>query len=109
TYYGVNAFVLVNETGQKQAVRYEMVPERTQYLTPEEAAKQTPNFLGDELRERLKQGKVTFHLKAQLAAPGDATADASQPWPRDRKVVELGELTIDKAVPDSAEAEKALL
>lgn len=109
TYHGVNAFVLVNETGQKQAVRYEMVPERTQYLAPEEAQKQPPDFLVDELRERLKQGKVTFHLKAQLAAPGDATADASQPWPRDRKVVELGELTIDKAVPDSAEAEKALL
>jgi catalase len=109
TYFGVNAFVLVNDAGQKQAVRYEMVPERAQHLTPEEAAKQPPNFLMDELRERLKQGKVTFRLEAQLAAPGDDTADATQPWPRDRKVVELGELTIEKAVPDSAEAEKALL
>lgn len=42
TYHGVNAFVLVNEAGQKQAVRYEMVPERTQYLSPEEAQKQPP-------------------------------------------------------------------
>jgi hypothetical protein len=31
------------------------------------------------------------------------------PWPIDRKVVELGVLTIDKAVPNSAEAEKKLL
>jgi catalase len=109
TYFGVNAFVLVNEAGQRQAVRYEMVPERTQHLTPEDAAKQPPDFLMDEIRERLKQGKATFHLKAQLAAPGDVTADATKPWPRDRKLVELGELTIDKAVADSAAAEKTLL
>ena len=30
-------------------------------------------------------------------------------WPDDRKVVDLGVLTVDKAVPDSAEAEKKLL
>ena len=63
----------------------------------------------DELPERLKRGPVTFHLKAQLAAAGDSTKDPSQPWPEDRKVVELGTLTIDKAVADSAEAEKTLL
>jgi catalase len=63
----------------------------------------------DELPERLKSGPVTFHLKAQLAAPGDPTDDATKPWPDDRKVVELGVVTIDKAVANSAEAEKALL
>jgi catalase len=68
-----------------------------------------PNFLMDELPQRLKQGPLTFHLKAQLAAPGDSTKDATQPWPDDRKVVDLGVLTIDKVVANSAEAEKALL
>jgi catalase len=63
----------------------------------------------DELPQRLQRGPVTFHLKAQLAAPGDPTNDATKPWPDDRKVVELGVLTIDKAVPNSAEAEKTLL
>ena len=50
-----------------------------------------------------------FHLKAQLAAPGDNTKDPSQPWPDNRKVVDLGTLTIDKAVPDSLAAQKKLL
>ena len=50
-----------------------------------------------------------FHLKAQLAAAGDSTKDSTKPWPDDRKVVELGVLTVDKAVPNSAEAEKKLL
>jgi catalase len=51
---------------------------------------------------------VTFHLKAQLASPGDSTKDASTPW-RSDEVVELGVLTIDKSVPDSLEAQKKLL
>ena len=108
-YYGIDAFVFVNKAGEKQAVRYQMVPEKVVHLDAATAAKQAPNFLMDELPARLKSGPVTFHLKAQLAAPSDSTKDPSQPWPDDRKVVDLGTLTIDKAVADSAAAEKPLL
>jgi catalase len=108
-YYGIDAFVFVDKAGQRQAVRYQMVPERVVHLQPADAAKVPPNFLMDELPQRLKQGPVTFHLKAQLAAPEDSTKDPANPWPDDRKVVDLGVLTIDKVVPNSAEAEKALL
>ncbi len=52
---------------------------------------------------------MVFHLKAQLAEPGDQTKDASQPWPEDRKVVELGVLTLNNVLPNSAQAEKKLL
>jgi len=108
-YYGVNAFVFVNKSGERQAVRYQMVPERVVHLVASDAAKQPPNFLMDELPERLKRGPVTFHLRAQLAAAGDSTKDPTIAWPNDRKVVELGILTIDKAVSNSAEMEKKLL
>ncbi len=108
-YYGVNAFVFVNKAGQKQAVRYQMVPERANHLDAADAAKQPPDFLMNELPERLKRGPVTFHLKAQLAEPGDPTNDATKPWPDNRKLVELGVLTIDKAVANSEEAQKSLL
>jgi len=79
------------------------------HLVASDAAKQPPNFLMDELPERLKRGPVTFHLRAQLAAAGDSTKDPTIAWPNDRKVVELGILTVDKAVPNSAEMEKKLL
>jgi catalase len=90
-------------------VRYQMVPDRAVHLPPEDAAKRAPNFLVDELPERLKKGSITFHLKAQLAEPGDKTSDPTEAWPESRKVVELGTLTIEKAAPNSAEAQKALL
>ncbi len=108
-YYGINAFVFVNKDGAKQAVRYQIIPDKLVYLDPKDAAAEEPNFLMDELPARLKDGPVTFHLKAQLAEPGDQTKDGSKPWPDDRKVVDLGVLTIDKAVPDSLEAQKKLL
>jgi catalase len=108
-YYGVNAFVFVNKAGARQTVRYQISPEQTVYLDAKDAAARPRDFLMDELPLRLKTGPVIFHLKAQLAAPGDQTKDGSKPWPEDRKVVDLGVLTLDTASPDSAEAEKKLL
>jgi catalase len=108
-YHGIDAFIFVNKSGQRQAVRYLAVPEKLVHITPEEAAKQSPDFLFDELTRRIARKPVVFHLKAQLAEPGDQTKDASQPWPDDRKVIELGVLSLNKVVPNSLEAEKKLL
>jgi len=83
-YQGINAFIFVSETGQRQAVRYLLVPEKLVHLTPEEAAKQTPDFLSNELTKRISRKPVVFYLKAQMAEPSDQTNDASQPWPDDR-------------------------
>jgi catalase len=108
-YRGIDAFVFINKSGQKQAFRYLIAPERVVHLSPADAAKQPPNYLMDDLPRRLAQGPVTFHLKAQLAAAGDSTKDPTQAWPDDRKVVDLGVLTIDKTVANSAAAQQKLL
>ncbi|MDB5986000.1 MAG: catalase [Nevskia sp.] len=109
TYYGIDAFVLVNKAGQKQAVRYVMQPEHAVHLPAAAAAKKPADFLVDELPARVAKHAVVFHLKAQLAAATDQTKDPTQPWPADRKLVELGTLTLDKTVPDSLAAQKKLL
>jgi catalase len=108
-YNGVDAFVFTNQAGRKQAFRYIIAPEHVVHLSAADIAKKSPDYLVDELPERLKNGPVTFHIKAQLAAPGDPTKDPTQAWPDDRKVVDLGVLTIETAVADSAEAQKKLL
>jgi catalase len=108
-YYGIDAFNFVDAAGNKQAVRYQMVPQKLVHLKPEVAAKKGADFLAEDLVKRLAKKPIVFHLKAQLAAAGDQTKDPSQPWPDDRKLVELGTLTLDKAVADSAAAEKKLL
>jgi catalase len=108
-YHGIDAFIFVDKAGHRQAVRYIMTPEKAVTLTAEEAAGKPPDFLVDDLPQRIAKRPVVFHLKAQLAAAGDQTKDPSQPWPDDRKVVDMGVLTLDKPVADTLEAQKKLL
>lgn len=110
TYNGVNAFILVDAAGKRQPFRFRFVPvEGEEILAPEEAAKRDPNFLMAEIGPRVAKTPAKFRMLAQLAEPGDPTNDATKPWPDDRKTVDLGTVTVSKVVPDSAEAEKALL
>jgi catalase len=108
-YHGIDAFVFVDKAGHRQAVRYLMTPEKAVQLTADEAARKPPDFLVDDLPRRIAKKPVLFHLKAQLAAAGDQTKDPSKPWPDNRKVVDLGVLTLDQPVADSREAQKKLL
>jgi catalase len=108
-YNGIDAFIFTNKEGVKQPVRYLAVPPKITHLTPDEAARQEPNFLFDEVRARLAKAPITFELKVQLAEPGDPVADATKAWPPERKLVTLGTFTIEKVVADSAGAERKLL
>jgi len=108
-YFGIDAFVFINRAGRRQPFRYIIAPGKIVHLSKEDAAKKSPNYLMDDLLQRLAKGPVTFHIKAQLAAPGDQTKDPTQAWPDDRKVVDLGTLTISKVAPDSDAVQRLLL
>ena len=108
-YYGINAFVFTNKDGKTQAFRYLFEPVKLEYLKPEDAAKKSADYLVEDLPQRLAKAPVTFHVKAQLAAPGDPTNDATKAWPDDRKFVDMGTLTITKAAADSLAEQKKLL
>lgn len=109
-YFGVNAFKFTNAKGESQYARYRIEPVGgVESLSKEQLDKASPNYLMDELPQRIAKGPVKFRLSAQIAAAGDSTDDATKIWPNDRKVVELGIMSLDKAVPDSADAEKKLM
>jgi catalase len=106
-YYGINAFKFTNAAGKVQVGRYQIVPVgKPAYVSDAAAAKRPPDILADNVRKSLAKGPVRFKLLLQLAGPGDATNDATQIWPDDRPKIELGVITIAKAVPDSLAAEK---
>lgn len=109
-YNGVNAFVLVDAAGQRRPFRFRLAPVAGEaHLSAEDAAKQAPDFLVDEMRAELGRGPVRYRLLAQLAKPGDPTADASQAWPDDRELVDLGEIALTRPAADNAAAEKELM
>src|ERR1700731_3246708 len=59
-YHGINAFVFVNNEGERRAVRYIMTPAKLVHLDPAEANKMAADFLIDELAARLAQAPVNF-------------------------------------------------
>lgn len=110
TYNGVNAFVLIDAAGKRTPFRYRIVPVAgEEILSADDAKAKGPNYLVEEMPASLAKAPVSFRVLAQIAQPGDATKDATIPWPEDRRLVDLGTLTVTKAVPDSETAEKALL
>lgn len=109
-YFGVNAFKFTNAQGVTKFGRYRILPEAGEhYVSDADAAKLPPNFLSDDVKTRLKTGPVKFKLVVQVAEPGDVTNDATVGWPDSRPIVELGEISITTADPDSLAAQKKLL
>jgi catalase len=109
-YFGVNAFEFTNSSGKRQFGRYQIIPAAgVHLLSADEVKAAGPNYLGDELRKRLHSGPATFTLQVQLAQAGDAIENPSVSWPDSRRIVKLGVITINRVVPDSEAAQRALM
>lgn len=109
-YFGNNSFFFVNARGQRRATRYQIIPVAgEQHLDPAVAAAKSPDFLIDELRDRIRQSPAEFRLQVQIAGPNDPTADATLVWPDDRKKVVLGTLRLTSVDPKSAETERGMI
>lgn len=94
-FFGVSALKFVNQQGAQRFGRYRIRPEAgTEYLTADEAARKSPNFLFEELPHRLAQGPIRFKIFVQLADPGDEVADPTINWPDTRQEVELGVVAV---------------
>ena len=96
SYFGLHAFRFLAEDGGARYGRYRFEPEAGEaWLDPEEAKAKPPDYLEDELRERMAAGPVVFTLRVQVAEDGDATDDPTVQWPEEREVVELGRLEVE--------------
>jgi catalase len=110
SFYAVNAVGFVNADGDQRYGRYQIHPAGgEEHLTAAETAKMLPNFLFDELEERLVRGPFELRLIAQLANEDDNVADGSVTWPDDREKIELGTIRVSKVLADSAAAERRLI
>ncbi len=98
TYHSINAFYLVSDDGDKQAVRWKITPSGD--IQPSSALDTSnEDALQDEFFTRLKDGNVTFDLVFTFATAGDDVSDPTQIWPSSRKTVTAGQLLITDAAP----------
>jgi catalase len=109
-FYGVNAFKFTNARGVSRYARYQILPVAGEHtLGGTQAANAAPNYLMDELPQRIARGAVKFRLLAQVADEGDSLDDPTSTWPPDRKLVALGTLSLTKTVKDQAIAQKSIM
>lgn len=104
-YWGVHAFAFVNKKGEKQFGKWIFEPVAgVMGLSDEEAKAKGPSFLFDDLRQRVKEGQVSFNFNLQLAEPGDRLDSATVPLPDSRRKVTLGSLRVTDVSNDSGGA-----
>src|SRR5262249_55656672 len=74
-FFAVTAFKFTNADGVSRHGRFRIRPEAgTEYLSSEEAATRSENFLFDEIGPRLAREPVRLGVFVQLAEPGDDVA-----------------------------------
>jgi catalase len=100
-YWGVHGFGFVNASGAKQFGKWIFEPVGgLQGLSDDEAKAKGASFLFDDLRQRVKDGKVAFNFNLELAQPGDKIDNATVPLPEGRKKVTLGTLKVTSVAED---------
>jgi len=105
-FYAVTAFKFTNADGVSRHGRFRIRPEAgTEYLSNEQAAAKSANFLFDEIGPQLAKAPVKLGVFVQLAEPGDDVTNASVAWPESRKEVPFGTITLAARV-DEQEPER---
>jgi catalase len=110
SYFGLTALRFVNKDGVSRYGRYRIVPEAgDDPLDAAAAAAKGPNYLFDELAQRVAKEPVKFRVVVQLAEDGDTVDDVTVHWPADRTLLELGSLAFTGLVPDNAHEQKQII
>src|SRR5262249_21150866 len=90
--------------------RFRVRPEAgVEHLSNEAAAAKSPNFLFDEIGERLARGPIPLGVFVQIAEPGDEGTHASVPWPQSRTEIPFGTVTLTERVDHQAPERRKII
>ena len=110
SYFGVTAMRFTNQQGKSRYGRYRILPAAgNDHLDDAAVKSKAPNYLFDELVERLAKGPIIFRIAVQLAEQGDTVDDATIHWPETRPIADLGSVTLNAVVPDNAAEQKQII
>src|ERR1039457_4981439 len=95
SFFAISAFKFTNADGVSRYGRYRVLPVAgNEYLDEAGAAARNPNFLFDEIKERVAKEPVRFLIAVQLAGEGDTVDDATVRWQENRPQIKLGEISL---------------
>jgi catalase len=98
TYNSLHAYALVNAGGARRYARYRWLPAAGEAeLDDADAMSRSPDYLREEMAERLGREPVLFDLVLRLADDGDDVNDPTAAWPEgEREEVRAGRLEITR-------------
>ena len=101
-FFAVTSFRFTNSQGVSRHGRFRIRPEEgAEYLSDEQAAAKSADFLFEEIGPRLERGPVRLGVFVQLAGDDDDVTDSSVPWPESRTEVPFGTITLTDRVDDT--------
>jgi catalase len=110
SFFAVSAFKFTNADGVSRDGRYRVLPVAgNEYLDEAGAAGRNPNFLFDEIKERLAKEPVKFHIVVQVAEAGDTVDDATVRWPEDRPQLTFGEISLKEINPNNSSEQQQII
>jgi catalase len=110
SFFAVSAFKFTAADGTTRFGRYRIVPELgNEYLDNSAATAMGPNFLFEEITNRIGKGTIKFNIIVQLAEDGDTTDDATVRWPDTRRQIKFGEVVLNKIVADGRTEERHII
>jgi catalase len=94
-FHSLNSFVFTDGSGTSRTVRWALKPQAQPVsVSPDDLAKRDPNFLEQEITQRVQTGPQRWTMVVTVANPEDPTADPTKAWPDDRRTVEVGTLVV---------------
>jgi len=110
SFFAVSAFKFTKGAGVSRYGRYRILPVAgNEYLGEAGASAKTPNFLFDEIKQRIAKELVKFRIVVQLAEEGDPVDDATVRWPEDRPQLTFGEISLTAVVPNSDSEQQQII
>ncbi len=109
-FYSVSAYRFTNKEGSSAFGRYRVRPEgNPEFLEAQAASDTTPNFLFDEITERIARGPVRMRIAVQVAADGDNVNDATVQWPRERREIDFGAIELTAVAPNNDAGQRHII
>jgi len=98
-FFAVTSFRFSNAQGVSKHGRFRIRPAAgAEYVSDEQAAAKSADFLVDEIGQRLAKGSAELGVFVQQAADGDDVTDSSVAWPEQNAEIPFGTITLNGLV-----------
>jgi catalase len=101
-FFAVTSFRFTNAQGVSRHGRFRIRPaEGVEYLSDEQAATKSPDFLFEEIGPRLANKPARLGVFVQMAGERDDVTDSTVAWPESRPEIPFGTITLTERGDDT--------